>query len=91
VKIESNMNVSGVNGTTPPSRPATSAKTARDTASFSGAAGVDASLASLPDSRPEAVAKAKQLINDPDYPSSQTVKQLAQFLTPQLLSENENE
>jgi hypothetical protein len=89
VKIDTNMNVSGVNGPIPPGRSAAAAKTALDTASFSGAAGVDASLASLPDSRPEAVERARQLINDPTYPSSQVVKQISQFLTPQLISENE--
>ena len=89
MKIDTNMNVSGVNGPIPPGRSAAAAKTALDTASFSGAAGVDASLAGLPDTRPDAVERARQLINDSGYPSSQVVRQLAQFLAPKLISENE--
>jgi hypothetical protein len=89
MKINSNMNVSGVNGLIPPGRSAAAAKTVSDTASFTGSAGVEAALAGLPESRPEAVALAKQLINDPGYPSSEMVKQLSQFLAPKLNSENE--
>ncbi len=47
---------------------------------------MDAALKSLPDSRPEAVERAKQLISDPSYPSQDMVKQLSQFLTANLKS-----
>ena len=83
------MNVSGVNGPTPPGRPASAAKTAADTASFTRSAAVEAALKGLPDSRPEAVDRAKQLISDANYPSAAVVKQLSQFLAANLKSENE--
>jgi hypothetical protein len=89
MEINTNMNVSGVNGATPTGRPHTAAKTAVDVASFSGSAGVEAALEGLPASRPEAVALAKQLINDPGYPSSEMMKQLSQYLPAILKFQNE--
>jgi hypothetical protein len=89
MEINTNMNVSGVNGLIPPGRSAAAAKTAPDTASFTRSAGLEAALKGLPESRPEAVTQAKQLINDPGYPSSDMIKQLSQFLAPQLNSQDQ--
>jgi hypothetical protein len=89
MEINTSMNVSGVNGLTPPGRPAAAAKAVADTASFTGSAAVETELKGLPDSRPEAVERAKELIGDANYPSSAIVKQLSQFLTANLKSANE--
>lgn len=89
MEISNNMNVSGVNGFVPPGRSAAAARTASDTASFTGSATVEADLKNLPDIRPEAVDRAKQLIGDTHYPSSAMVRQLSQFLSSHLKSENE--
>jgi hypothetical protein len=89
MEINTNMNVSGVNGLIPPGRSTAAAKSAADTASFATSAGMEAALKGLPDSRPEAVDLAKQLINDPGYPSSDVVRQLSQFLAPSLTSPNQ--
>jgi hypothetical protein len=86
MEINTNMNVSGVNGLTPPGRPAVTTRTALDTASFTNSAGVEAALESTPESRPEAVERAQKLVNDPSYPSSDMVKQLSQFLAQKLNS-----
>jgi hypothetical protein len=88
MEINTNMNVSGVNGFIQPGRATAAAKTALDTASFPGSAGLDSALGSLADSRPEAVAMARSLIDDPGYPSSEMVQQLAQHLTSNLTSGN---
>jgi hypothetical protein len=88
MEINTNMNVSGVNGLIPRGRSTAAANTASDTASFTGAAGVDAALESLPESRPDAVELARQLISNPGYPSSDTMKQLSEFLASRLNSEN---
>jgi len=45
------------------------------------------SLQSLPEARPEAVARARKLIADPDYPSPQEQKLLARRLAAQLRAE----
>lgn len=89
MEVNTNMNVSGVNGVIPPGRAAAAARMAQDTASFSGSAGVESALNALPESRPDAVVLARQLINDPSYPSADVVKQMAQFLAPMLASGND--
>jgi hypothetical protein len=86
MEINTSMNVSGINGSTPSGRPPAAAKAAPDTASFTRSEAMDAALKSLPDSRPEAVERARQLISDPSYPSPGVVKQLSQFLTANLNS-----
>jgi hypothetical protein len=91
MEINTNMNVSGVNGLTPSRRSPAAAQTAQDTASFDGTAGVESTLENLPTSRPESVALAKQLINDPNYPSPSVVKQLSQFLASKINSTNEQQ
>jgi len=47
-------------------------------------------LQELPDSRPEAVARARQLIADPDYPPQETQQILAQHLAIRLLAESDS-
>jgi hypothetical protein len=89
MEINTNMNVSGVNGFMQPSRSAAAAKTPPDTASFPGTSGLEAALGDVPDSRPEAVGLAKSLIDDPTYPSRGVVSQLAQYLTRNLASQNQ--
>jgi hypothetical protein len=44
-------------------------------------------LRNLPDSRPEAVARARKLIADPDYPSRHMQAILARHLAVQLTAE----
>lgn len=87
MEIKNNMNVSSVNGLNSPGRATPAAKTATDTASFTKSAAVEAELKSLPDSRPEAVDRARQLISDASYPPPAVVKQLSQFLAANLQSQ----
>ncbi len=89
MEINTNMNASGVNGLIPRGPSAPAPKPAPDTVSFTGTDGVEAALQGLPESRPEAVALAKLLINDPGYPSPEMVKHLSQFLASKLQSENQ--
>lgn len=84
--INTSMNVGGINGATPSGRARNAAQPASDTASFTGADAVEAALKSLPDIRPEAVDRAKQLISDPTYPSAAVVKQLSNYLAANLVS-----
>ena len=56
--------------------------------SFASTNALEGALKSLPDARPDAVARARQLINDPNYPSADTVKQLSSFLAARLQSGN---
>lgn len=54
--------------------------------SFASTNALESALKSLPDVRTDAVARARQLINDPSYPSAETVKQLSNFLAGKLQS-----
>lgn len=58
--------------------------------SFAGASALESALGLVPDVRPEAVARAKQLIADPTYPSAQTLRRASDFLAKKLLTEDEN-
>ena len=88
MEINSNINAGGVQGPTPPQRPASPAKPAGDGVSFDNTAALESALKSLPDSRPEAVERAKEKAIDPDYPPPVLVHKLARLFAIQLQSEN---
>jgi hypothetical protein len=58
-----------------------------DDTSFAHWPDLQQALQNLPDARPEAVARARKLIADPDYPSQQTEEILARHLAVQLTAE----
>jgi hypothetical protein len=89
MEIDSNMRTGGINGPAASRRTGTTSSTkssgpgaakATDNASFAGAAGIEGALQAVPDVRPEAVDRARTLINDPSYPPPETIKQLSGFL-----------
>ena len=83
------MNANGVKGPTPVTRVATTSKSATDDVSLTGSAALEKSLHDTPDSRPEAVQKARQLINDVQYPPQETIKKISHLLAIKLKSDNE--
>ena len=88
MEINNSMNVSGLNGSIPPERAVTAAKSgSADSASFAGSSALQGALSALPDSRPDAVERARQLISDPTYPSPQAIRQLSQFLVSNLANQ----
>jgi hypothetical protein len=50
---------------------------------------LEKSLHDTPDSRPEAVEKARQLINDVQYPPQETIKKISHLLAIKLKSDSE--
>jgi len=84
MEINANMNVGGLNGLTPTKQSTPTAKKVSVDDSFAGTNALEGALNSVPDVRPEAVARAKELINDPQYPSADTVKQISTFLAGKL-------
>lgn len=85
MEINTNMNVGAVNGAIPANRSQAASRPAA-TDPFASSNALEGALQSVPDSRPDAVERAKQLISDPDYPSADTVKQLSNFLADKLSS-----
>jgi hypothetical protein len=53
-------------------------------ASFGSAEALDTQLRGTPDVRPEAVARAQQLIGNPKYPGDETIQRLANLLVSHL-------
>jgi hypothetical protein len=89
MKVNMNINTAGVNVPPAINHPAKPAKVAGDGVSFEGSAALDEAVKGLPDSRPEAVDRARELINNPNYPSQETVGRLSQFLATKLTSGGE--
>jgi len=87
MKIHSNINTGGVQGPTPPQRPASPATPEGDGVSFNSSAALDSTLKSLPDSRPEAVERARTLVADPAYPTPEIIQKLSRHLAEHLASE----
>jgi hypothetical protein len=87
METDSNFSAGHVNGDSPAKRSAPSSEVFSDEALFAHLPALEQTLQSLPDSRPEAVARARDLIADPDYPSQHKLQMLAQHLAVQLTDE----
>src|SRR5271163_838484 len=84
---DSNFSAARGNGASSAKRSTRSLKALSDEMSSSPSPALQQSLQYLPDSRPEAVARARKLIADPDYPSQPTQQILARHLATQLTAE----
>ncbi|HAV61846.1 MAG TPA: hypothetical protein DCY13_05735 [Verrucomicrobiales bacterium] len=59
---------------------ATTAQVVGDGASFDRSAALNRSLAEVPDTRSEVVARARRLIEDPKYPPTEAISKIADLL-----------
>jgi hypothetical protein len=84
---DSNFSAARGNGYSPAERSAPSSEALADAASFANWPELQQTLHNLADSRPEAVARARKLIADPDYPPRRMQQILAQYLAVQLTAE----
>jgi hypothetical protein len=89
MEINSNMKVGAVNGVATARRSSAASGASEAADPFANSTALDGALKSVPDVRPEAVERAKQLINDPGYPSAGTIKTLSNFLADKLTSAQE--
>ena len=74
---------SGVGGVVPPSAHGIKPRhhrTTTDETSFQGYAALNGALEKTPDVRPAAVARAKELANDPKYPPTEAIRRIANLL-----------
>jgi hypothetical protein len=88
MEINSNMNAGGINPLIPARRAVSGSSAKADRAGFASSAALDGALKQIPDVRPEAVDRARDLISDPDYPSADTVSKLSDFLAAKLTVSN---
>jgi hypothetical protein len=86
--IDSNFSAARASGTSPLRRTTRSTKVLTDGSIFTQLPALQQTLENLPESRPEAVLRAKELIADSEYPPDQTQQTLALHLAIQLTDEN---
>ncbi|MFO1497044.1 MAG: hypothetical protein U1G07_01380 [Verrucomicrobiota bacterium] len=77
VKLDTNINAVSHRPITKPANPA---PPATDSTRFDGAEQLNQSLQTTPESRPDVVARAQQLIGDVTYPPPETIRRLATLL-----------
>lgn len=71
-------------------RNAATPRPAADAASFDRSAALNRSLAEVPDTRPEVVERAKQLIADVKYPPIEAISKIADLLAMHFDNEGKN-
>jgi hypothetical protein len=81
MEIKANLNASGANS--PP------AKAVSSRAAFTNSAALERALKDLPDARPEVVARARQLVNDPHYPPAVVIHKISMLIGAGLKSRSE--
>ena len=86
MEVNTNISSGGVGGITPPKWSAPAAQRPVATDSFASSNAIDSALKNLPASRPDAVARARELVADPTYPSADTLRQVSSLLARQLTS-----
>ena len=89
MEVNTNFSTSGVGGSLPARTSKPAAKPAPAGVSFDRSSDLDGVVQNLPASRPDAVARAQQLIADPNYPSSDILSSVSKLLASNLVSSAE--
>ena len=89
MEVNTSLSTGGVGGITPPNRSKPPAKPAAGPESFGSSSALEEALQNLPASRAEAVAQARALLADPNYPSPGTLRQVSNLLAQNLISAGE--
>lgn len=80
MQVNSNLNSASVSQVTPaPAAAAAPARPGSET-EFSASQALDRALLETPDARPDAVARAAKLANDPNYPPLELINRLARLV-----------
>jgi hypothetical protein len=88
MEINTNLSSTGVNGAATPPRSTPASAMLSDRVSLTNSSALEQSLVNAPASRPEMVERAKALIADPNYPSSDVLSAVSRQLASALVSEN---
>jgi hypothetical protein len=93
MEISSNLNLNSVDGTASPKRskstPTGDADGDQDRVTLTDMTSIQSALENTAASRPDAVARARQLINDPNYPSPSVTSQVSQLLADKILAQTD--
>jgi hypothetical protein len=86
MEVNTNFSASGVGGIVPRKPAATAAKTDAAPDPFASSSALESAVNNLPASRPDAVARAKELAADPNYPPPSVLRQVSTLLAANLAS-----
>ena len=89
MEVNTNFSAGGVGGITPQQPSAPAAKTAAAPDAFASSNALQDAVKNLPASRPEAVAQARELAADPNYPPAGILRQVSRLLAESLIPESE--
>ena len=89
MEVNTNISAGGVGGITPQQPYARAAKTAAAPDAFASSSALQDAVKNLPASRPEAVAQARKLAADPDYPPAGILRHVSRLLAENLIPESE--
>jgi len=89
MEVNTSLSAGGVGGITPQKPFASAAKNAAAPDSFASSNALERAVRNLPASRPEALAQARALAADPNYPSPDILRQISTLLADRLTPESE--
>jgi hypothetical protein len=89
MEVNTSFSAGGVGGITPRKLTAPTVQTTAAPDSFASSNALERAVRSLPASRPDAVARAAELVADPTYPSAGLLRQVSQLLAERLTPEDE--
>ena len=80
MEVNTNFSAGGVGGIVPQRPSAPAARTAAAPDPFASSSALEYAVKNLPASRPDAVARAKELAADPNYPPPAVLRQVSTLL-----------
>jgi hypothetical protein len=89
MEVNTNFSARGLSGVAPQRTFAAAAKTPAAADPFANSSALENAVQDLPASRPDAVAGARELIADPDYPSPAVLRQISSLLAEHLTSDDQ--
>jgi len=89
MEVNTSFSTGGVGGITPQKPYTPAARTAAAPNPFASSNALESAVQNLPPSRPDAVARARELIADPNYPPADTLRQISSLLAEHLTSDGE--
>lgn len=88
MEINSNLSTNGVNGAATSARSTPAPNMPTDRVSLTNSSALEQALNSSPASRPDMVERAKALIADPNYPSSDVISAVSRQMASALTTDN---
>jgi len=89
MEVNTNLSAISMGGIAPQKPLAPAARTAAAPDPFASSSALESAVRDIPASRPEAVARARELAADPNYPPPGALRQISSLLASHLISDGE--